>query len=330
VAVLSARSWRAVKPNVLKKTSLVLHIGNAALSGLMWWQLGYREKDIFPRYTVAFAIPIAWIFFPLLDSLGFVGQAKEILRKDMAVNAYRLEAWFLVDSTIQLVPMFVQSFLFLIVFFALAGISTNALVFFALYGVLVASFFVFQSIGLMFSAGVSEKNVSTVAMLFVTFVFLFTGLFVPVKDTGIPWAIYINPFLYIFKLSADAVFQIDGKKFKCGHDAEGDGTLYPKSCGPGGDGRITVHEIYKEYDLNRFSATDSVIALIVMFTGCRLIAYALLRRRMKKHFREMMQFEAAESADGAKGISFAETGQGGLLRSDSSFVIDEEMKSDRL
>ena len=75
-------------------------------------RLGYREKDIFPRYTLAFAIPIAWIFFPLLDALPFVGRAKKILRRDLAVNAYRLEAWVVVDSTVQLVPMLVQSFMY--------------------------------------------------------------------------------------------------------------------------------------------------------------------------------------------------------------------------
>ena len=31
--------------------------GNATLAGLMWWQLGYKERDVFPRYTLAFAIP---------------------------------------------------------------------------------------------------------------------------------------------------------------------------------------------------------------------------------------------------------------------------------
>ena len=62
------------------------------------------------------------------------------------------------------------------IFYVLAGVSSNPAVWFALYAVLVASFLTFQSIGLMFSAGVSGENVVTVAMIYVTYVFLFTGL----------------------------------------------------------------------------------------------------------------------------------------------------------
>ena len=115
IAVLSRRSWKAVAPKVFKRSSLLLHGGNATLAGLMWWQLGYKEKDVFPRYTLAFAIPIAWIFFPLLDALPWFGAAQNMLRKDLACNAYRLEAWFVVDSTMNLVPMCAQSLMHLTV-----------------------------------------------------------------------------------------------------------------------------------------------------------------------------------------------------------------------
>ena len=115
IAVLSRRSWKAVAPKVFKRSSLLLHGGNATLAGLMWWQLGYKERDVFPRYTLAFAIPIAWIFFPLLDALPWFGAAQNMLRKDLACNAYRLEAWFVVDSTMNLVPMCAQSLMHLTV-----------------------------------------------------------------------------------------------------------------------------------------------------------------------------------------------------------------------
>ena len=115
IAVLSRRSWKAVAPKVFKRSSLLLHGGNATLAGLMCWQLGYKERDVFPRYTLAFAIPIAWIFFPLLDALPWFGAAQNMLRKDLACNAYRLEAWFVVDSTMNLVPMCAQSMMHLTV-----------------------------------------------------------------------------------------------------------------------------------------------------------------------------------------------------------------------
>ncbi|CAH0380378.1 unnamed protein product [Pelagomonas calceolata] len=291
IAVLSRRSWKAVAPKVFKRSSLLLHGGNATLAGLMWWQLGYKEKDVFPRYTLAFAIPIAWIFFPLLDALPWFGAAQNMLRKDLACNAYRLEAWFVVDSTMNLVPMCAQSLMHLTIFYVLAGVSSNPAVWFALYAVLVASFLTFQSIGLMFSAGVSGENVVTVAMIYVTYVFLFTGLFVPVSQTAVPWAVYANPLIYILKLSADAIFGIDRKKFKCGNPD--DGTLFPDSCDAGGDGKISVNDIYEEYHLDRFTTGQAIVALFVMFVVARSVAYLLLRRRMKQKERELMRYQDA-------------------------------------
>jgi len=168
VAVLARRTWRGVKGNVFKRTALMLHCGNATISGLMWFQLGTKESDIWARYTIAFAIPIAWVFFPLLESLGVVPASEAILKKELAVNAYRLEAWAAVFTTMALIPMFVQSFIFLTIFFTLSGISSNVLVFFALYAVVVGSLLTFQSIGLFFSAAVDEKELTTIAMLYVT------------------------------------------------------------------------------------------------------------------------------------------------------------------
>merc|ERR1719488_403511 len=144
----------------------------------------------------------------------------------------------------------------------------------------------------MFSAGVSGENVVTVAMIYVTYVFLFTGLFVPVSQTAVPWAVYANPLIYILKLSADAIFGIDRRKFKCSGKPE-DGTLFPDSCDAGGDGKISVKEIYEEYHLDRFTTGQAIVALFVMFVVARSVAYLLLRRRMKQKERELMKYMEA-------------------------------------
>ncbi|KAH8048621.1 ATPase [Aureococcus anophagefferens] len=140
----SARAWKEVKPKIFQRTSLQLHVGNATIGGLMWFQLGYRESDIWSRYSLAFAVPIAWVFFPLMDSLGFVPTAEIMLRKELSVNSFRLEAWYLIQTTYLLLPMFAQSMIYLIVFFALSGVSTNPLVFVALYAVVVIALLTFK------------------------------------------------------------------------------------------------------------------------------------------------------------------------------------------
>ncbi|KAH8067122.1 ATPase [Aureococcus anophagefferens] len=302
-AVLCARAWKEVKPKIFQRTSLQLHVGNATIGGLMWFQLGYRESDIWSRYSLAFAVPIAWVFFPLMDSLGFVPTAEIMLRKELSVNSFRLEAWYLIQTTYLLLPMFAQSMIYLIVFFALSGVSTNPLVFVALYAVVVIALLTFQSIGLLLSAAVKPENLSTCAMLFVTYCFLFTGFFIRLDETAVPWAAFCNPVFYILHLAVWSVFSIDNKRFKCGNDTDDEGTIYVDSCGGGADrndGKIAVVEIYKQYELRRFEPAIAVLALLLIFLVARLAAFVLLKRRMKSHFKKLLSYEEGKGADAEK------------------------------
>ena len=104
--------------------------------------------------------------------------------------------------------------------------------------------------------------------------------------------VYANP-LYILKLSADAIFGIDRRKFKCGNPD--DGTLFPDACDAGGDGKISVNEIYEEYHLDRFTTYQAIVALFVMFVVARSVAYLFLRRRMKQKERELMKYQDAKA-----------------------------------
>ena len=303
VAVLCARAWKEVKPKIFQRTSLQLHVGNATIGGLMWFQLGYRESDIWSRYSLAFAVPIAWVFFPLMDSLGFVPTAEIMLRKELSVNSFRLEAWYLIQTTYLLLPMFAQSMIYLIVFFALSGASANPLVFVAPYAVVVIALLTFQSIGLLLSAAVKPENLSTCAMLFVTYCFLFTGFFIRLDETAVPWAAFCNPVFYILHLAVWSVFSIDNKKFKCGNDTDDEGTIYVDSCGGGADrndGKIAVVEIYKQYELRRFEPAIAVLALLLIFLVARLAAFVLLKRRMKSHFKKLLSYEEGKGADAEK------------------------------
>ncbi|KAH8097279.1 ATPase [Aureococcus anophagefferens] len=302
-AVLCARAWKEVKPKIFQRTSLQLHVGNATIGGLMWFQLGYRESDIWSRYSLAFAVPIAWVFFPLMDSLGFVPTAEIMLRKELSVNSFRLEAWYLIQTTYLLLPMFAQSMIYLIVFFALSGVSTNPLVFVALYAVVVIALLTFQSIGLLLSAAVKPENLSTCAMLFVTYCFLFTGFFIRLDETAVPWAAFCNPVFYILHLAVWSVFSIDNKRFKCGNDTDDEGTIYVDSCGGGADrndGKIAVVEIYKQYERRRFEPAIAVLALLLIFLVARLAAFVLLKRRMKSHFKKLLSYEEGKGADAEK------------------------------
>ena len=142
------------------------------------------------------------------------------------------------------------------------------------------------------SAAVPAKNLMTVAMLYVTFCFLFIGLFVPVKDSALPFLTSINPMIYVFALAARAFFVLDGANFKCG-DLDRDGTAYPKSCHAAGDGFISPGEIMRENKLATLSPTLCVGVLVAYMAAARVLAFLLLRRRMTTLMAPKQQHTAA-------------------------------------
>ncbi|KAJ8600985.1 hypothetical protein CTAYLR_006336 [Chrysophaeum taylorii] len=318
VRVLFARTWKEVWPSVFELNSIMLHLGNGILAGGMWFQLGYRERDIWPRLTLAFAIPITWVFYPLLSSLMVVPSNEVILKKELSTNSYKLGAWFIVTTTTLLTPMFVQSLIHVSLVFALSNLG-NFVVWLAIYGTTTLALLCYQSIGLFFSAALPASRLTTAAMLYVTFCFLFTGLFVPLRDTPIPWAAALNPMFYVLGLSVFAVFGINGRKFRCGNDIEDEGTDFPTSCDEDGDGNIAAVEIFKEYGLDRLSPGICVGAILAFLITSRVAAFIILKRRMNAHLLQQSELTDASSSQRA-------AGGGGLLPDDDDDdVVDIEI-----
>lgn len=295
IRVLFLRTWLEIKPMIFEKNAVTLHFGNACLAGLMWFQLQYKESDIWPRVTLSFAIPIAWVFFPLISSLGVVPANEVMLKKELSTNSYAIEAWFLVTTTTLLAPMFAQSLLHVSLAFALSNLGPIQ-VWAAMYCTVVLALLTFQSIGLFFSAFFNAANLTTVAMLFVTYAFLFTGIFVPLDDTPVPWIAAPNPMLYVMGLAMHSTFTLNGRKYKCGNNVEKDGTSFPKSCGPDGDGKIGAREIFREYDLQHLTPGICVGALLGFMIVARLAALLILKRRMKRHLSEQSKLDNAATA----------------------------------
>ena len=291
VRVLSLRSWKEVYPSIFDKNAIALHCGNSLLAGLMWFQLGYKEEDIWPKLTLAFAVPIAWVFFPLLSSLAIVPQNEVTLKKDLSSNAYKLSAWYLVVTTVLLAPMFVQSIIHVSVVFCLSNLG-GPLVWLAVYGTVVLALMTFQSIGMFFSAALPAGNLMTCAMLYVTYCFLFTGLFVDLDNTPLPEIALPNPMLYIMSLAVHSVFAIPNRRYDCGNDIDDEGTVFTRSCGSSKDGKIGAPEILREYRLKPFPSVPVSIAVLVSFLCLtRYLAFHLLRRRMNKHLKVMRSYQ---------------------------------------
>eukprot|EP00968_Pinguiococcus_pyrenoidosus_P014445 scaffold1307_cov200-Pinguiococcus_pyrenoidosus.AAC.134 len=196
--ILVDREWTLTRPNLWSWQSFILYVGQALLSGILWFRLGFDEEDIFSRLTATFGIGIPWMFFPLLDALPLFPTSMVNLRKELGVGAYRLSAWYWCKTTVAMSNYLVWPILHVSVFYWMANLNPLAASYFALLGLILVSIVMYHSLGLLIAASTSPDKMMTVALLLVTFMFLFTGVFIPLDESALPFLGYINPVLYTF------------------------------------------------------------------------------------------------------------------------------------
>uniref|UniRef100_A0A7R9YCU9 ABC transporter domain-containing protein n=1 Tax=Pinguiococcus pyrenoidosus TaxID=172671 RepID=A0A7R9YCU9_9STRA len=275
--ILVDREWTLTRPNLWSWQSFILYVGQALLSGILWFRLGFDEEDIFSRLTATFGIGIPWMFFPLLDALPLFPTSMVNLRKELGVGAYRLSAWYWCKTTVAMSNYLVWPILHVSVFYWMANLNPLAASYFALLGLILVSIVMYHSLGLLIAASTSPDKMMTVALLLVTFMFLFTGVFIPLDESALPFLGYINPVLYTFFAQLAVVFGIGDETYDCAGNGE---TIYTDSCDSEGNGEIDFEDIRDEFDvfLGGGPSVGIILAFLVFF---RVAAYVQLRRSLE-------------------------------------------------
>jgi len=292
-AILMEREWELIKPNLWSWETFILYVGQALLSGLLWYQLGYDEDDIFPRFTAAFGITVPWMFFPLMESLPVLPSGMVHLKKELGVGAYRLSAWYWARTTVSLAPYAFWPILHISIVYWMSNLNPDAGAFFALYLLIMLSIVMYQSNGFFIGASVPPQKLMTVTLLWVTFMFLFTGIFVPVEDTALPWLGWVNPVLYTYFPTVHIIFGIGDRAYDC-NDADA-GTSFPEVCDAAGNGEIEAEDIYDEFDI-KLNPGPAIAVMVGFAMAMRCGAYALLRRDMDSTLKPKEEVAAWDDA----------------------------------
>lgn len=218
------------------------------------------------------------MFFPILDALFVVPTSEVYLRKELGVGAYRLSAWYLARSTISYAPYFIWPPLHVTITYWVTAANDEFAAFVAVMACIWLFILEFQSFSLLLSAAVPPGRVMTVALLFLTFMFLFTGVFVPLDETPLPWLGFVNPVLYALQTVAAILFLVGDKHYSCNILPEP--SAFPEFCSGNGPGAIPP-----EAALARYGVTTPAWLGVVVSAGFalvfRVLAYFFLRRRMR-------------------------------------------------
>ena len=247
----------------------VLHLGNGLLVGTLFYRLGYEEDDIFRRVAATFFLLIGAMFFPYMASLGFIPSRETLLRKELSSGSYRLSSWFIAETSIGLLPDLVWIPIEVSGVYWLSGVNDDFGVFLCILCLLVLCVLMFQSLGMLISV-LSPKRAPTVALLFLTFMFTFNSLFVPVDQTPLPWACYFNPLYYITIVAMSLTFDASRT-----YAAPNGSLTYDVPAGTD----ITKEDILRQFafTLEPWLATLILVLTVLVF---RFATFALLRRKL--------------------------------------------------
>ena len=245
------------------------HLGNGLLVGTLFYRLGYEEDDIFRRVAATFFLLIGAMFFPYMASLGFIPSRETLLRKELSSGSYRLSSWFVAETSVGLLPDLVWIPIEVSGVYWLSGVNDDFGVFLCVLCLLVLCVLVFQSLGMLISV-ISPKRAPTVALLFLTFMFTFNSLFVPVDQTPLPWACYLNPLYYITIVAMSLTFDASRT-----YAAPNGSLTYDVPAGTD----ITKEDILRQFafSLEPWLATLVLVATVLVF---RFGTFALLRRKL--------------------------------------------------
>jgi hypothetical protein len=246
----------------------VLHLGNGLLVGTLFYRLGYDEEDIFRRVAATFFLLIGAMFFPYMASLAFIPWRETLLRKELSSGSYRLSSWFIAETSVGLLPDLVWIPIEVSGIYWLSGVNDDFGVFLCVLCLLVLCVLMFQSLGMLISV-ISPKRAPTVALLFLTFMFTFNSLFVPVDQTPLPWACYLNPLYYITIVAMSLTFDASRTY------AAPNGSLTYGTTGMD----ITKEDILSQFafSLEPWLATLILVVTVLVF---RFATFALLRRKL--------------------------------------------------
>jgi len=275
--VLLEREWTLRKGNLFDWQQLYLHVGISILAGVMWFQLGYNERYIFPRFTAVFAIQIQWVFFPFLDNLPFVPMSMLHLGKELGVGAYRLSAWYVAKTTAALLPYAYWPFVHSTLIYWMVNANNDGAAYVTMLLILYLTIIQFQSLSIMLSAGVPGPRIMTVALLVMTAMFLFTGIFVPLAETPLPWLGYLNPVLYTLQAMAGVVIGW-GPDYQC-NDGAVNATQFPDICTGRPDQTVPAERALEQMGV--WAAPGEAVGVVIAFTiFFRVMAFRFLKGRM--------------------------------------------------
>ena len=266
--VLTQRSFRVAKAEILTWLNLMQCLLLACISGILWLRLDWTESQVNNRAGFIFFIFTFWPFQALFSSLLTFPSERPILGKERASGSYRLSAYFWAKSFAEAPLRLVFPTLYQVIAYWMVGVRDDAGVFFGFVAFQLLAVLTAESIGFWIgTAFFNPRQALVAASVILLTLMLLGGFFIRNIPSWVAWLRYLSNFKYANDASLGLVFNTNTP-------CDGSGLL--PACQGQSTGFSTGAETLDYLDVQGSVGFNAGL-LIAMGVVLRVLAYFNLR-----------------------------------------------------
>ncbi|GAB4844815.1 ABC transporter G member 25 [Ancistrocladus abbreviatus] len=263
--ILLHRSLKERRHESFNSLRILQVFAAAMLGGIMWWHSDYRA--IQDRLGLIFFFSIFWGVFPSFNAVFAFPQDRAIFTKERAAGMYTLSPYFMARIVGDLPMELVLPVVFVSVIYWMTDLKPELVAFLLTQAVVIGYVLVAQGLGLAVGAIIMDAKKASTLVTVIMLAFVLTGGFYVQKiPRSFAWIKYISCTFYCYRLLIYVQYG-DGKKISsllgCSQHWSSDAA----SC-----------RFIQDSVAGQISMLTSIVVLLFMFVGFRLLAYFALRR----------------------------------------------------
>merc|ERR1712232_262421 len=265
---LTSRALKKNKSTVLAPINIIKTTLLAAVTGVVYWDQKYTEKDANQVYAYFFLVMLQWIMMPMSNAVFTFPQDRVVILKERATASYRLSAYFMAMTVADLPVTLIMPFLNMLISYWMVAWSFGFVTFILVTCIAMVGVMNGQAFGYLIGAAFDDVQIGqTVMVVVMSLLMLVGGFFNPNIPSWLAWAQYLSPFYYAGNAAMQVIFKenipCDGSGAMC---AAGQTSIPAQSF---------LHETL-HIDLPIWV---NLCVLFLFIVVPRILAYIVLRRK---------------------------------------------------
>merc|ERR1719384_2421771 len=207
---LTSRALKKNKMTVLSPINIIKTILLSVVTGVVYFNLHYTEKDVRNVFAYFFLVMLTWIMMSMGNAVFTFPQDRVVIQKERATASYRLSSYFLAMTVADLPVTLIMPALYMLISYWMVAWSFGFVTFILVTLIAMVGVMNGQAFGYLIGAAFDDVQIGqTVMMVVMSLLMLVGGFFNPDIPSWLVWAQYLSPFYYAGNAAMQVIFRED-------------------------------------------------------------------------------------------------------------------------